>query len=123
LAEGGVYVSLDTNEICVGGFRPVLLYPQEAELAYLLAQASPRLLPAGFLADGLWGSGDPPANVDKHIQVVICRLRRKILPLGLLIEVRTSRGYRMIFKDMGFAFRKIGRGPAESLAAEQLALT
>lgn len=84
--ENRIIVSLDTNQICVGGRQgSVKLSPQQTEIAYALAKAYPRPLTLERIIQSVWGGRECDVP-EKAVEVQIYNLRRKITPLGLTIE-------------------------------------
>ncbi|HEX5508770.1 MAG TPA: helix-turn-helix domain-containing protein [Pseudolabrys sp.] len=96
MAAGRITVNVETSSILI---RPsglaVTLSPRETALSFLLVRASPRILSRDFIIQGVWGE-DEPENVDKCLEVMICKLRKKLTRLGILIETFRGQGYRLI---------------------------
>ena len=87
-------VDLNTNTfVCATG--NVKLTAQQAELAYTLIEAAPRIITYDMLMARLWGCSPPNAPYDV-IKVQIKNLRRKIENHGYAIQATRERGYRFL---------------------------
>lgn len=94
-----IAVSLQTNSVSVG-WSPltVRLSPTEAELLYVLAQASPITVAYDRLIVALWGVNEG-SSAYSHMKVVTDHTRKKIAPLDLTIETVRFHGYRLVRSD------------------------
>ncbi len=79
-----VFVSLDTNSITVRGVS-LRLQPREAEILHVLAGRMPAPVRRGVITSRVWCVGEREMSA-KNVDVHICRLRRKLAPLGLSIR-------------------------------------
>lgn len=86
---------LPERGMLVGKGRFVLLPYTEAALFEILAAAYPRMLTKAALMDRLYQlqTDDPPEI--KIIDVFVCKLRKKVEPLGARIETYWGKGYAM----------------------------
>lgn len=72
----------------------VALTGLEAALFDLLHDAKGRVISKEALMAGLYWSSDRDPDI-KILDVMVCKLRRKLKPLGVEIQTVHSRGYRM----------------------------
>lgn len=71
------------------------LRPQEANVFAVLAEKPGEIVSRGRLISRAWGLGEP-AYVDQALSVHLCKIRRKVTPLGLGIRNETHRGYALV---------------------------
>lgn len=85
-----VFVDLNSqpNRVCRFGWEAKIT-PHEAELLVALMRVSPALLAVDRAAFALWGSGEWPDSYRSGVQVLVCKLRKKLKPMGL--EIRTCK--------------------------------
>ena len=69
---------------------------QEAEAAFILADRSPRLVPWGDLADGIYGPSHDRDLSTSTFYALISSLRHKLKPLGVSIENTMGQGWRIV---------------------------
>jgi DNA-binding response OmpR family regulator len=81
--------------ILIRGGRIAALTPQEASLFLSLRQVMPRIRTKEQLLSDLYRIGDEEPLI-KIIDVFVCKLRRKLQPLGVEIETAWGRGYRLV---------------------------
>jgi DNA-binding response OmpR family regulator len=73
----------------------VRLPAQEMELLALLAKVFPRVLTKEAALDHLYQL-DPDGEAEmKIVDVLICKIRRKVEPLGLRIDTQWGRGFAL----------------------------
>jgi DNA-binding response OmpR family regulator len=89
--EAAAIVDLDRNVIATEA-GAVALMPREAEVAYVLANRTRRILPEAMLGE-IWGATEPSPAAVNGVQVQISHLRKKLAPLGLTISCVRHRGY------------------------------
>lgn len=107
LKPDAITVSLDTNAIAVGWCDTVIaLSRQEAEILWLLAQASPRVVASSEFSARLWPSRDGDF-VCSNLKVRISILRPMIRPLGLQLENIVGHGYRLVRRRETAADRQL----------------
>lgn len=95
--DSRLLVSLENNRVTFGG-KTVQLAPLEAEIAEVLRGAYPRSMPTGKLISRVYGAKE--VNwAENCIIVTICRMRRKLAPLGVGIRNFNRTGYRFEFAD------------------------
>lgn len=88
-------VDLGSNLLyCAGAV--VQLTATEAEIAHMLVERFPRTVSVESLIWGIYGPGEQKhKNTDAIIKVMVCKLRKKVAPVGLAIKVGYTRGYRL----------------------------
>ena len=79
-----VIVSLNTNSITVRGVS-LHLQPREAEIMHVLAGRMPASVRRDVITARVWCLGERELTA-KNLDVHICKLRRKLEPLGLAIR-------------------------------------
>lgn len=79
------------------------LNPQEATLVDALMKAKARVIHKDHLINALYGEHDEPDVPDRVLDVIICRLRAKLRPIGVSIRTYSRRGYRL--EGSGVALR------------------
>lgn len=91
--DHGDLVVLQDRCMVIRGDCVVRLTGQEFQIFELLLQSAPRAVRGAAMMDHLYQlrPGDEPA--DKIVNVTICRMRRKLKPLGMAIETSRGRGY------------------------------
>jgi len=73
----------------------VTISGQEMELLALLAKLFPRVLTKEAALDHLYQL-DPDGEAEaKIVDVLICKIRRKVQPLGLRIDTHWGKGYAL----------------------------
>ena len=84
-----VFVDLNSqpNRVCRFGWE-ARITPLEAELLVALMRVSPSSLAVDRAAFALWGSGEWPDSYRGALQVLVCKLRKKLKPMGLEIRTR-----------------------------------
>jgi two-component system cell cycle response regulator CtrA len=94
--DGRILVDLDGG-LVVGGGHVAQLTRQEFTLFEALWTSRPRTLSKEQLLDAIYAlsasSGDVPEI--KIIDVFICKARKKLVPLGVVIETAWGKGYRI----------------------------
>lgn len=96
LLPGQFEVDLETNHARRNG-REVKLYPQAAEILYVLWRAKGGTVPRDKLKSALWGHlGECPQWCDNVISVHITRLRKEMEALGVTVMTINRRGVRAI---------------------------
>jgi DNA-binding response OmpR family regulator len=98
--DRSIGVDLGSNRLyCAGAV--VQLTPAEAELGHMLVENYPRTVSHESLIWGLYGPGEQKhKNTDAIVKVIVSKLRRKIAPVGLVIEVGQRRGYRLTVRPL-----------------------
>ncbi len=87
------WTDLNSNAVVIDGTR-VLLTPMEYELVEALLGAAPRVITRGHIMDLLYGQAtDEP--FDKILDVMICRIRKKLAGTALRIEAIRKRGFQV----------------------------
>ncbi len=114
LPDADLVVDLDNNTACRFGLV-VQLSPQPAEVLFMLAKASPRVLKRDTLMRGVWGINEPP-SASRAVDVNISRLRREIEPLGLTIITVRSEGYALRKVEL-FEAENVRTSPRRELVA------
>lgn len=81
--------------MAVAGAKFVLLTGAETDVLTALARAFPRVVSKEGLMSAIYAlrSGDDPEI--KIIDVWVCKLRKKLLPLGIEIDTAWGKGYAL----------------------------
>lgn len=87
-------VSLEANTVICNG-RSAKLTSQQAEILHILANAAPRVVTIDAIIAGIYGSSVEPETSVVLIRTHICKIRRKIAPLGLTIKNTHAIGYTL----------------------------
>jgi len=87
-------VSLETNTAVYNGLAAALT-AQQTEILHILAQASSRVVTVASIIAGIYGSSVEPESAGPLIRTQICKIRRKIAPLGLTIKNTHTVGYAL----------------------------
>lgn len=96
IAPGRLLVDVEGG-LLVGNGQVATLTRQESALFKALWSARPRTLSKEQLLDSIYGllpDADEPEI--KIIDVFVCKIRKKVDPLGFAIETVWGRGYRII---------------------------
>jgi DNA-binding response OmpR family regulator len=90
-----ITVDLDQQELIAGG-KTLVLTRKQSHVAWLLVKAMPRFLNVEVIGDSLW-IGDDVKNPRKHVEVVICAIRKKLLRghMPVILINRYRAGYRL----------------------------
>lgn len=94
--------------VAVANGRSISLRPMEADCLGALAAVMPRVATRDYLMEWIDFQSDP--ETDLCIKVLICRLRPKIAPIGLIIETVWGSGYRLA-AETAPAMATLGRVP------------
>lgn len=86
---------LPERGMVVGGGHFVVIPPLEMALLARLVEVFPRILSKQSAMDWIYQlrPGDEPEM--KIVDVLICKLRRKVAPLGIRIDTAWGRGYAL----------------------------
>lgn len=101
IAPGRLLVDVEGG-LLVGNGQVVTLTRQQFALFEALWSARPRTLSKEQLLDSIYGllpSGDEPEI--KIIDVFVCKIRKKVDPLGFAIQTVWGRGYRIVTANAG----------------------
>lgn len=91
LTSDEIKVDLNSNTLAVGWVaEQVSLSPQTAEVAFALAQVSPKFIPMAALTAAVWGKATVAGTALRNH---IGRLREQIAPLGLQVVAQYGAGY------------------------------
>jgi DNA-binding response OmpR family regulator len=78
--------------MAVAGGKFALLTGSETDVLTILARAFPRIVTKQAIMDGLYGDQNEEPDI-KIVDVFICKLRKKIAPLGVEIDTAWGNGY------------------------------
>jgi len=79
----------------VHGGRFALLTGSEMGILHALAEVFPRVLSKGAAMDALYSTRPDQEPEAKIVDVFICKLRKKIEPLGIFIDTSWGNGYAL----------------------------
>lgn len=77
----------------------VMLTPREAEVFARLLKSAPLVVAAESIFAAIYAGRVDGGPEYKNIDIFVCRLRRKLKPLGLVIETIWGTGYRLTIAD------------------------
>lgn len=69
--------------------------PHEAAIFGAILKRAPEYVSSEKIIAAMYGAHDGPENERNVVAVLASRMRRKLAPLGLVIESRYSKGYRL----------------------------
>jgi len=96
--DEAVRIDMDGGFIVAGG-GVTRLTEGEFNLFLMLWQKKPRLVTREqLMAEAYWLRSDMDEPEIKIIDVLVCKIRRKLAPLGLSIDTVWGRGYRILLK-------------------------
>lgn len=93
-ADGRVVVNLDSNTLRIGE-QLLALTAREAEIMTVLIEAMPGTPAREQMMSRVYGPGGRFTDWN-IIRVLVMRLRKKLKPLPLRIEMVPRRGYRLV---------------------------
>lgn len=92
--SAGVVIDAAAGLVVAGG-RLAVLAPGEAAILLCLQQKAPRLVTKQALLDELCLHEVDQPEI-KIVDVYVCKIRKKLKPLGIDIQTIWGRGYRML---------------------------
>jgi len=94
---GGIILDRDRAEIRYGGKRCGSLTPQEMAVFEFIFERAGRIVPKEAILEHLYQLRRTEEEVPeiKIVDVYVCKLRKKIKPLGIDIGTSWGRGYYM----------------------------
>lgn len=89
---------LPERGMVVSGGKFVILTGHEMQLLQRLVEVFPRVLSRESAMSWLYQLADKEAEV-KIIDVFVCKIRRKLQPLGIRIDTQWGRGYALALSE------------------------
>lgn len=89
----------DAAALCVGG-KIIPFTPHEAQLFGLLVKRPGHVVRWDSIIMGIWDL-DEPADPKNNLDVMICRMRRKLLGTALCIKVHKGEGVSLVINRGG----------------------
>src|SRR5690349_7797078 len=77
-------VDLNNNTVTRFGLT-VFITPTEAEILTCISEAYPTRLKTARLIERVYGAWERPEGGRRSLQVTICKMRRRLAPLGITI--------------------------------------
>ena len=94
------FVALDANVLVYRGKYVRLSTPQVAEILHAVINAFPNTAWKSELYQALWGAAfDQHETREKHLQVLVCRLRKDIKNVNLGLRTISGKGYKLLFSE------------------------
>lgn len=117
LCIGSVEINMNAKKIFAKG-KPVTLTKKEYQIAEILALRKGAVLSKEAILDHLYGGLDEPNP--KIIDVFICKIRKKLLSMGVddFIETNWGRGYMVIDHRQDATGLRLQKSPTVSVSEE-----
>lgn len=91
---------LPERGIVVSGGRFATLTGTESRILAVLAERAPILSSKTYLMDQLYALNNGDEPFEKILDVYICKIRRKIKPLGIEIVTHWGKGYSLTIENV-----------------------